>query len=237
MSNAIERRSIADEEGKRRTRLAWRRPAVLLVAVILLAVAAHLLGVRGWIDLRTLTTWLDSIGSLWWAPLALVGLYIAFNLLALPGSILTLAAGFVWGWVLGGLLALAGSTVGTALPYLLARSHAPFIEEHMRARAARLHARLQQEGVTALLMLRLVPGVPYSLINYAAGFAGIRPFPYFAATFVGTIPGAFIVTYLADAVYSGLISLQGAFARLAIAGFLLGGLVLASRLVSKRFLK
>lgn len=224
-----------DEEpnGEQAKRL-WWRPLILIIVLVGIALAVRFSGAHGWFDLQALTGWLESVGRLWWAPLVVVVLYVVFNLLGLPGSVLTLAAGVVWGWLVGGLVALVGSTAGTAVPYLLALTHARFIEEHMRKRAAWLHSRLRREGFTALLMFRLAPAVPYALINYAAGFAGIRPTPYFVATFIGTIPGVFIYTWLADSIFGGLISIQGAFARIAIAGGLLAGLVLVSRIVARR---
>ncbi|HVR43932.1 MAG TPA: VTT domain-containing protein [Thermoanaerobaculia bacterium] len=212
----------------------WKRPVGLVVLVGLIILAFRFSGAHGWVDLATITAWLDSIAAVWWAPIALVLLFVLFNLVGLPGSVLTLAAGVVWGWLLGGIWALVGSTAGTILPYVLARMHAPFIEERMGPRVAWMHERLRRESFSALLMFRLVPAVPYALINYAAGFAGIPPLHYFLATLVGTIPGVFIYTWLADSIFSGEMSIGGAFGRIAVAGLLLASLVLASRILARR---
>ncbi|HUF17526.1 MAG TPA: VTT domain-containing protein [Thermoanaerobaculia bacterium] len=206
----------------------WR-PFLLILVVGLIAVIARVSGGAGWIDLQRITGFLEPIGRLWWAPLVAVGLYLLFNLLGLPGSVLTVASGVVWGWLAGGVIALLASTIGTAVPYLLARSHAPVLGPGIRRRAAWLHRLLEREGFTALLMLRLLPSLPYAVINYAAGFAGIPPRQYFLATLLGTIPGVFVTTWLASAIFSGDISLGGAFLRIAIAGGIIGAIVLAVR--------
>lgn len=83
-------------------------------------------------------------------------------------------------------------------------------------------------------MLRLVPSLPYSVINYAAGFAGIRPSHYFLATLLGTIPGVFVTTWLASAIFNGQITVVEAFVRVAIAGGILATLVLGTRLLRRR---
>lgn len=211
----------------------WR--SLLFVAVIGGAVVAvRLSGAAGWVDLQRITALLEPVGRLWWAPVVTAALYVGFNLVGLPGSVLTIASGVVWGWLAGGSIALFGSILGTAVPYLLARSHAPVIGKRIRRRAVWLHRLLEREGFTTLLMLRLIPSLPYAVINYAAGFAGIRPRHYFSATILGTIPGVFVTTWLASAIFNGEISIRQALLRIAVAGGIIGGLVLTTRLLRRR---
>lgn len=224
----------AAEVARENPRSAIWRPLLLVVAVGALVIAARVSGAAGWVDLQRITALLEPVGELWWAPLVTAGLYLLFNLLGLPGSVLTVASGVVWGWLAGGAVALAGSTLGTAVPYLLARMHAPMIGGKIERRALWLHRLLEREGFTTLLMLRLLPTLPYSVINYAAGFAGIRPRHYFLATVIGTIPGVFITTWLAAAIFSGELTLRGAFLRIAIAGAILGGIVMTVRWIGNR---
>jgi phospholipase D1/2 len=219
------------EVNERATR--WR-PLLLILVVGGVIVAVRMSGAAGWIDLQKITALLEPVGRVWWAPAVMAALYIGFNLLGLPGSVLTVASGVVWGWVGGGVIALFGSTLGTGIPYMLARAHAPVMGKRIRSRALWLHHLLEREGFTTLLMLRLVPSLPYSVINYAAGFAGIRPLPYFLATALGTVPGVFVTTWLASAIFNGDITVREAFVRVAIAGGILALLVLATRLLARR---
>lgn len=169
-----------------------------------------------------------------WAPVAFVALYAAANALMIPATPLTLAAGVIWGWWKGGLLVLLASTVGSIVPYVIARSGAAWAEGFLERRAGWLKARLKNEGFLSLLLMRLVPVFPYNVLNYAAGLAGIRPRDYLAATFIGTIPAIFTYTFLADSIRSGIISPRDAFLRILFAGALLGLLSLVARAVALR---
>jgi uncharacterized membrane protein YdjX (TVP38/TMEM64 family) len=213
------------------------RLALGLLLVVGVAAVIYFSPLRQWIDPARAAAWLRSVGEAWWAPLAFILLYCLFNVLLIPGTILSLTAGVIWGWLAGGLWVLAASTVGSAIPYFIARSGAGWVERQVRRRAGSIYERLRQEGFTTLLLMRLVPIVPYNVLNYAAGLAGIRPRDYLLATFLGTIPGIFIFTYLADAIAAGLISPGQAFVRILTAGLLFGALVLLTRLVSTRVKK
>ncbi|HEY3053608.1 MAG TPA: TVP38/TMEM64 family protein [Thermoanaerobaculia bacterium] len=211
----------------------WTTIAVI-GAVIVVGVAALLfLRSRG-THPQQIAQWLRDVGDRWWAPIAFVGLYTVFNVFLVPATILTLTAGVVWGWLIGGLWVLAASTVASALPYFVGRSGAGWAEELLERRAGRIHRALRNEGFISLLLMRLVPVVPYNVLNYAAGVAGIKVRDYLLATFIGTIPGIFIFTYLASSIASGLVSPRAAFVRILIAGGLLGALALASRLLAGR---
>lgn len=211
-----------------------RRTILLLGGTAIVAVIAFfVLRDRG-VDPRRIGEWLASVGDRWWAPIVFIALYAVFNTALLPATILTLTAGVVWGWLVGGLWVLAASTIGSAIPYWIARSGAGWVEELMHRRAPRILGALKKEGFMTLLLLRLVPIFPYNVLNYAAGLAGIRPRDYLAATFFGTIPGIFIFTYLASSIAAGLVSPRQAFVRILIAGALLAALALVSRFFSGR---
>ncbi|GAC1430455.1 MAG: hypothetical protein NVSMB68_02770 [Thermoanaerobaculia bacterium] len=206
----------------------WK-PILIAVAVIAIAVVAFfILRSRG-IHLSQLAVWLRSVGGRWWAPLAFIGLYTVFNVFLLPATILSLTAGVVWGWLAGGLWVLLASTVASAVPYFIGRSGSGWANRLLEKRAGRIHRALRNEGFMTLLLMRLVPIVPYNVLNYAAGVAGIKVRDYLLATFIGTIPGIFIFTYLAASIASGLVSPRAAFVRILIAGALLAALALVSR--------
>jgi uncharacterized membrane protein YdjX (TVP38/TMEM64 family) len=211
-----------------------RKKIFLLTGAAGIAVVAFfVLRGRG-VDPRQIGEWLASVGDRWWAPVAFIALYAIFNTTLLPATVLTLTAGVVWGWFVGGLWVLAASTIGSALPYSIAMSGSGWIENAIRRRAPRIQEALRAEGFMTLLLLRLIPVVPYNILNYAAGFARIRPREYVTATFIGTIPGIFIFTYLASSIASGLVSSRQAFVRILIAGALLAALALVSRFFSDK---
>lgn len=211
----------------------WRKIVIGAATAAIVITALFVLRSTG-IELRQAAQWLTSVGDRWWAPAAFIALYAIFTTCLLPATILTLTAGVVWGWFAGGLWVLAASTIGSAIPYWIAYSGSRRVEEIISRRAPRLRTVLENEGFMTLLLLRLLPIVPYNVLNYAAGLARIGRREYLSATFIGTIPGIFIFTYLASSIASGLVSPQQAFVRILIAGGLLATLALASRFFSNR---
>ncbi len=215
----------------------WLGPLIFLVAAALLFAAIYFSPLREYLNPKKASDWLQSIGDHWWAPLVFIGLYCVVNVLLLPATVLSLAAGVVWGWWQGGLWVLAASTIASAIPYFIARSGSEWVESLIAKRAGKLYESLKKEGFMTLLLLRLIPIAPYNILNYAAGLASIKPRDYLLATFIGTIPGIFIFTYLADSIAAGVISNGQAFIRILIAGALLGALALVSRLFAGRLRK
>ncbi|HVR42885.1 MAG TPA: TVP38/TMEM64 family protein [Thermoanaerobaculia bacterium] len=213
------------------------RPArgwIVPVLVALVAIAFWISPLRELVDPAAAAAWLRQAGSQWWAPLAFIAAYAVFNLLLVPATLLTLTAGVVWGWKLGGLYVVVASTIASLAPYLIGRAGSGPLVSRIRRRSARLSKLLEDEGFVTLLLLRLVPIVPYNLLNYAAGLAGVRLRDYVLATFVGTLPGIFIFTFFAESIAAGVLSPRDALLRILLAGTLLGGLVLASRLFAGR---
>jgi uncharacterized membrane protein YdjX (TVP38/TMEM64 family) len=211
----------------------WKNIAVIAGVIAIGVAAFFILRGRG-VHPEQIAQWLRAAGDRWWAPVAFIGLYVVFDVFLIPATILTLTAGVVWGWLLGGLWVLAASTVASAVPYFIGRSGAGWAEELLERRAGRIHRALKDEGFMSLLLMRLVPIVPYNILNYAAGVAGIKVRDYLLATFIGTIPGIFVFTYLASSIASGLVSPRAAFVRILIAGVLLAALALTSRFFAGR---
>jgi uncharacterized membrane protein YdjX (TVP38/TMEM64 family) len=212
--------------------------SLAMVALLVVIGSIWFSPLRHYINPKAAAAYLKTVRDTWWAPLLFIGLYSLFNVLLLPGTILSLTAGVVWGWLAGGLWVLAASTIGSAIPYFMARAAGSgWIEGQIERRAGRIYEKLRSEGFITLLLMRLVPIVPYNVLNYAAGLAGIRPRDYLVATFVGTIPGIFIFTYLADSLAKGVVSPREAFLRVLLAGILLAALALSSRLLAGRLKK
>lgn len=124
-------------------------------------------------------------------PLLYVLAYVGVVAFSLPGgAVMTLAGGFLFGPWLGAAAAVAGATLGACALFLAARYA---LAETLARRAgplmAKLRAGLQRDGFWYLLSLRLLPVVPFWLLNLAPALAGMRLAPYAAATFLGIIPG------------------------------------------------
>lgn len=123
-------------------------------------------------------------------PLIYVALYAARPLVLFPASLLTLAAGFVFGPVLGTLLVVLGSNISASVAYVVGRYFGGRLLDSERAAGVARHytERLRENGFESVLMMRLVY-VPYDLVNYLAGSLKIRWTPFILATALGSLPG------------------------------------------------
>ena len=134
------------------------------------------------------------------AGLALyVAVYAAATVALLPGSILTLAAGFAFGPALGVAAAWSGAMAGAMLAFLLGRTVLRDWARRRLARAPRARAldrAVARESFKVVLLLRLSPVVPFNLLNYALSLAPVPFGHYVAATAVGMLPVTVLYVYL-----------------------------------------
>ena len=132
-----------------------------------------------------------------WAPVLFIGLYAMSTLLFVPGSVLTLVGGALFGPVWGTLWNLTGATLGATLAFVTARYVASnWVSERSGERLARLIRGVEEEGWRFVALVRLVPLFPFNLVNYAFGLTRIRLGEYVFASFVCMAPGAIAYTYL-----------------------------------------
>ena len=200
-------------------------PAALLIGAIALA-----LTFRDQLQVDKLEAWVASAGLA--GPLLFIFLYAVAAVLFLPGSVLTLAGGALFGPLWGTLYNLAGATLGAAIAFLIARHLASDwihskIHKTAGGRGERLMKSVNAEGWRFVAFTRLVPLFPFNLLNYALGLTRIPFGQYVLATFIFMLPGAAAYTYLGfagreavaggeDLIQKGLIAL----ALLAAAAFL-----------------
>lgn len=166
-----------------------------------LVVVAALAGVAVWL----LASGAPSSGELrrtvhgagWFAPVAFVALYAGWTVLLLPGVVPTLVGGALFGVTLGVGLVLLGALTGASAAFLIGRrlGHGP-ARTLVGRRAPGLEDWLVRRGFVALLYARLVPLVPFSLLNYAAGIAGLSTRSYLLGTAIGIVPGTVAYTAL-----------------------------------------
>lgn len=126
--------------------------------------------------------------------LVFMGVYIGAVAFSVPGAIwLTLIGGFLFGTVLGSVLVVTSATTGALLIFLAARTA---MGEALKERAGSWLAKIEKgfrEGeVSYLLVMRLVPVVPFFVANLAPAFLGVRTWTYLWTTFVGIIPGTIV---------------------------------------------
>ena len=142
--------------------------------------------------------WATSVGP--WFPLAFLAAHIVFTVFPFPRTAFTLAAGLLFGPYLGVPLALLASTVSAVIASLLVRAAGWQLSKLVRhSRVDSLDARLRERGWLAVISMRMIPAMPFSVVNYAAGASAVRVLPYTLATLVGLLPGTAAVVILGDA--------------------------------------
>ncbi len=169
-----------------RARLPWR----LLVVVALVATAVFLVRSTPLGD-RLGPEALDDLAGTPWAAPALVGLYIVTFALAIPGSALFIAAGFVFPPPVAAALGVVGATTGSTIAYGIGNLLTGEARERWRRKPGFGLVERSLDFV-GLLTLRLTPAFPHSLVNYGSGIAGARLGAFIPATIIGIGVKAFI---------------------------------------------
>lgn len=176
----------------------------LLPLIILLAVGAFVFW-QGWHRYLTFEHLAASRGLLksfihqnyLLTLLGYMTIYAVAVALSLPGGIfLTLTGGFLFGWLIGGIATAVAATVGATILFLIAKTS---LGQPLAARAGprlgRLRQGFQEDAMSYLLFLRLVPLFPFWLVNLAPALLGIRLRTYVLGTFFGIIPGTFAFSF------------------------------------------
>lgn len=171
------------------------RILALSAAVAALAAVVVLVPMPTAIQLRD---WATSVGP--WFPLAFLAAHVVVTVLPFPRTAFTLSAGLLFGPGLGIAIAVTASACSALLALLLVRAAGwQFSRILSSPRVESLDARLRARGWPAVLSLRLIPAVPFSVLNYAVGASAVRVTPYLIATVVGLLPGTAAVVILGDA--------------------------------------
>ncbi|MGH4006776.1 MAG: TVP38/TMEM64 family protein [Pseudonocardiaceae bacterium] len=165
---------------------------LFLVTVI---VAALVLPVPDALQMRA---WAQSVGTA--APILFLLGQTLVTVTPIPRTVFTLAAGLLFGPLLGVALSLAGTTLSAVLAFVAVRwLGRGLVEPHLdRGLLRAVDARLRRRGWLAVTSLRLIPAIPFSVLNYCSAVSSIRFRDYLVGT-VGVIPGSVALVVLGDA--------------------------------------
>ncbi|MFN0110536.1 MAG: TVP38/TMEM64 family protein [Blastocatellia bacterium] len=148
--------------------------------------------------LAQLQSLIKSLGG--FAPVAYVLVYVATTVLMIPGSVLTIGAGGLFGLWVGFAVVVAGANIGALCAFLLART---FLRERVARWAAgnpkfaAIDKAIGREGFKMVLLLRLSPVFPFSLLNYLLGLTTVKTGEYVLANLIGMLPATFMIVYIA----------------------------------------
>lgn len=177
-----------------------RLALVLLITAIGIS-AAFVFPLREWIEV--VLQWIRERGSL--GPVLLIAIYVPAAVLLIPGSWLTLGAGFIFGPWLGTAVASAGSVLGACAAFALGRTVARSLVERQimrRPTFKALDAAVGQEGFKIVFLTRLSPMLPFGVLNYLFSISQVKFRAFFIATWVGMLPASCMYAYFGSAAQS-----------------------------------
>jgi len=178
---------------------------MLAITLALLAIAWRWTPLREWVNLASLVALARQLEAMPFTPIAVVGSYVAAGLVMVPVMLLIAVTGIVFGPLYGTLYAVGGTMLSAAVAYgighLLGRET---VQKLLGARINKLSRRLAKRGILAMLIIRMLPIAPFTVVNMVAGASHIRFRDYLIGTLLGMLPGITMtvtfVHHLAEAV-------------------------------------
>ncbi|OHB44417.1 MAG: hypothetical protein A2094_01480 [Planctomycetes bacterium GWE2_41_14] len=152
----------------------------------------------------TLLSLLTQLRAHWWGPIGFILIYGIGCMVALPGSLLTLCGGAIFGVTMGTAYNVLASNLGATLAFLMARYFGrDFVSRLMKGRIESFDEKVASHGFRFIFTLRLIPLVPFNGLNLGSGLSKIKYRDYLLGSVLGMLPGTFIYTYFADALLKG----------------------------------
>jgi uncharacterized membrane protein YdjX (TVP38/TMEM64 family) len=171
----------------------WRRALWLLITVVLI-VAVVTLPVRDWT--KSVLDWISGLGG--WGVVVFIAFYAVATVLFVPGSLLTLGAGAIFGVVKGTIAVSVGATLGATAAFLIGR----YLARDWAARKiagnpkfAAIDKAVGDEGWKIVGLTRLSPIFPFTVLNYVYGVTRVSLRDYVLATWLGILPGTMAYVY------------------------------------------
>ncbi|MFN3233442.1 MAG: TVP38/TMEM64 family protein [Alphaproteobacteria bacterium] len=195
---------MTEDAGTQATPKKFSIGKLLPIAVIVAAFAGFFaLGLDSYVSFDALRDNKDALVD-WvnrWGVLAYVifALGYAAMITAVPptGTVLTLVGGFLFGWLWGGLTVVFGATLGATALFLAARTaFADVLRDRAGGAVQKMREGFQEDAVSYMLFLRLVPAFPFFIVNIVPGLLGVKLRVYMLTTFFGIIPGTFVYAAL-----------------------------------------
>jgi len=174
-----------------------RRQSLKLFFFIALLIAVIYVGIqyRDFFTSGDLEKYLTSMG--WHAAVLFIAIYVCATILLLPGSALTILGGFLFGPLWGALINLTAAVVGATGSFLVARYlGADWVMSRVGVRGERLMRAVREGGWRVVAVLRLVPLVPFNVLNYILGLTPIGVGTYMVSSAIFMIPGTLAYTYV-----------------------------------------
>lgn len=159
----------------------------------------------------------------------------------IPGEVIQIAGGYIYGAFLGGIISLVGITLGSTIVYFIANSYGkPFVEKLILKKKVKLFKKVLRAGSkkTVVFMFYLIPGIPKDALAYICGVSNISFKDFFIYSTLGRIPGIFISSFFGEKIYTkditGLIVIAISMSALFILGILKGEAIIKAIIKKKK---
>ena len=172
-----------------------KKPAIFLFMLLILIVTAYFLPLLEW--LNSLFTWIQNHPEVSWMVFA--GIYIGATVLLLPGSLLTLGAGFLFGLGYGFAVVSFSSVAGAACAFLVGRFFArEWVAQKLleMPRFAALDKAVAERGAMIVFLTRLSPLFPFNLLNYGLSLTAVPFWTFVGLSWIGMMPATLLYVYL-----------------------------------------
>lgn len=167
----------------------------LIAAVVGLVLAWRFTPLSEIVDPAALQDWLAGLRGQPWAPLAVVGLYVGMGLIAFPVTVLIAATAMLFGPGWGFAYAMAGTLASAGVAYFIgAVLGRDLIRRYAGHTVNKLSKRLGRHGILAVIILRMAPVAPFTVVNLIAGASHVKAVDFMAGTFLGMLPGMTLMT-------------------------------------------
>ncbi len=200
------------------------KTGILLLAILCIVATGGVIYLLGGIESAQIQAWLKSVGI--WSPIIFIALYAIATVLILPSTVLNLTGGAVFGAVWGTLWTSLAAIIAAIVAFTFTRTVGrEIVAKRLSGSWQAMDAEVRQGGLFYMFAIRLVPIMPYGLVNFAAGLTSISFKDYLLGTTIGTVPSVLPFVLLGSsglkALHTGdVLPLVGA---LALTGILVGG--------------
>jgi len=175
---------------------------IFLILILAIIYSVSTLGLKDYLTPSKIKESVLAFGPL--APLGFILIYNLGSILFLPGTILSIAGGAIFGATLGTIYVIIGATLGATFAFLISRYFArSFFEDIVEKKYPKIKEyddKLEKNGFMTVLFFRLVPIFPFNGLNFTLGLTKVKIRDYFFGTLIGIIPGTFAYVYLGSAI-------------------------------------
>lgn len=174
--------------------------AVFVLIIIIVISLINIYDLTKYFNVDKVREYVESFGAL--GPLVYIGIYIVAMILFIPATPFTALAGVLFGTFLGTFYAVLSATIGASIAFFVSRffgrGFVRGVVENKFKKLKEYDKKLEKNGLSTILFLRIVPIFPFNGLNFALGLTKLKFRDFFFGTFFGIIPGAFAISYFSD---------------------------------------